>query len=58
MSVNVDLYHVFWLVGPHGLWDLSSPTKNRTRAFGNESAESKSLYRQGIPYIIIFLMPI
>ena len=30
----------FFLVMLHGLWDLSSPTKNRTWALGSASVES------------------
>ena len=31
---------VFFLVMPHGLWDLSSPTRAQTRAPCSESVES------------------
>ena len=30
----------FFLAVPRGLWDLSSQTRDRTRALGSESAES------------------
>ena len=30
----------FFLATPQGLWDLSSPTRDRTQALGSESMES------------------
>ena len=30
----------FFLATLHGLWDLSSPTRDQTRALGSESMES------------------
>ena len=30
----------FFLAAPHGLWDLSSPTRDWTQALGIDSAES------------------
>ena len=40
-----------------GLWDLSSPTRDRTRALSSESAESQLLDCQGILPIILVLPP-
>ena len=37
------------LATPHGLRDLSSPTRDRTWALGSESPESYPLDHQGIP---------
>ena len=31
---------ISFLATPRGLWDLSSPTRDRTHALGNESKES------------------
>ena len=41
----------FFLAVPRGLLDLSSQTRDRTRALGSESAESSPLNRQGIPAV-------
>ena len=30
----------FFFAMPHGFWDLSSPTRNRTQAPGSETVES------------------
>ena len=49
MQLNQDLFFVFvfWLfffffffATKHGLWDISSLTRDRTQALGSESAES------------------
>ena len=34
------LCFVFFFAMPHGFWDLSSPTRNRTQAPGSEIVES------------------
>ena len=44
-----SLSFFFFLSVPHGLWDLSCPTRDPTRAQGSESEESQPLDRQGIP---------
>ena len=46
MQLNQDLFFVFvfwfffFLATKHGLWDISSLTRDRTQALGSESAES------------------
>ena len=42
-------FFVFFFVQPCGLWGLSSPTTDSTRALDSESTESKPLGHQGIP---------
>ena len=39
----------FFLAVPRSMWDLSSPTRDRTRAPCSGSAESQPLDCQGIP---------
>ena len=39
-----SIYLIFYFIWPHGLWDHSSPTRNRTSALSSESMEFKPLY--------------
>ena len=43
------LHLIFFFFWPHGSWNLSSPTKDQTRAHSHESEESLPLDHQGVP---------
>ena len=45
---------IFFLAEQHGMWDLNSPTRDRTHAPCSASTESYPLDRQGSPPKIIF----
>ena len=47
-------FFFFFFATPRSLWDLSSPTRDRTQALGSESAEFQPLDHQGIPWILIY----
>ena len=40
MVIFIYLFIFIFLATPRGLWDLSSPTRDRTRTLGSESVES------------------
>ena len=48
--------HVLFFFGCalRSLWDLNSPSRDRTRALGSETAESSPLDHQGIPILSCF----
>ena len=43
-----------FLAGLHGLWDLSSLTRDGTQALGSKSTKSQPLNHQGFPQNSIF----
>ena len=54
--IFIYLFFNLFLATLHGLWDLSSPTRDWTHALGSESTESWPLAHHGIPHICTFLI--